>query len=242
MKSNTVFIAGMASAILFAAAGNTLANPRAAEASGADFLVSADDLSGWHVGMFYRYQSREISHGLNNLSQDTFAFHIGRDLFRWLSIYGFVGTVDCELEESFYDSDIAVSYGGGAWLNIVDQDIMSTLSTETRVRLQASAQINAATPEIGGRDYEYTETYATITFSIINEIVGNKKLWPNAIGLFLGPAYSRLENDDLDTTGDNLGMIFGLDVYVTRNVGLSGSYETYGNGDNAVNISFNCRF
>ena len=242
MKSNTVFIAGMASAILFAAAGSALANPRAAEASGADFLVAADDLSGWHVGMFYRYQSREISHELDNLSQDAFAFHVGRDIFSWLSIYGFIGTVDCELEESFDDSDIAISYGGGAWLNIVDQDIMSTLSTETRMRLQACAQINAAKPEIGGRDYEYTETYANITFSIINEIVGNKSFWPDAIGVFLGPAYSRLECDDLDTTGDNLGMIFGLDVYVTRNVSLSGSYETYGAGDNAVNISFNCRF
>ena len=229
-------------ALVFAATDGAVANPRAAEASGADFLIAADDLSGWHVGGFYRYQSREIDRGFDNLSRDAFAFHIGRDIFRWFSIYGFVGTVDCELEKSFYDSDMAVLYGGGAWFNIVDQDLLTSLAVETKMRVQACAQISTATPEMGGRELEYTETYATLTFSVINEIVGNKNLWPDAIGLFFGPVYSDLDSDDLDATGDDLGMIFGLDVYVSRNVSLSASYETYGDGDDAINISINCRF
>ena len=242
MKTNNLYLAGIATAVIIATAGNALANPRAAEASGGDFLVAADDLSGWHVGGFYRYQSREISHGLDNLSRDAFAFHIGRDIVRWFSIYGFIGTVDCELEESFQDSDIAITYGGGAWFNIIDQDLLTPLALETKMRIQACAQISAAKPEIGGYDYEYTETYATITFSLVNEIVGNKNIWPDAIGLFFGPVYNDLDSDDLDTTGDRLGMIFGLDVYVSRNVSLSASYETYGAGDDAINISLNCRF
>ena len=242
MKTNNLYLAGLAAAILCANAGDALANPRAAEASGADFIVAADDLSGWHVGGFYRYQSREIDRGFDNHSRDAFAFHIGRDIFRWFSIYGFVGTVDCELEKSFYDSDMAVLYGGGAWFNIVDQDLLTSLAVETKMRIQACAQISTATPEMGGRELEYTETYATLTFSVINEIVGNKNLWPDAIGLFFGPVYSDLDSDDLDATGDDLGMIFGLDVYVSRNVSLSASYETYGDGDDAINISINCRF
>ena len=242
MKTNNLYLAGLAAAILYANAGDALANPRAAEASGADFIVAADDLSGWHVGGFYRYQSREIDHGLYNLSRDAIAFHIGRDIFRWLSIYGFVGTVDSELENSFYDSDMAALYGGGAWFNIVDQDLLTSLSVETKLRVQACAQISAASPEFAGQEYDYTETYATLTLSIVNEIVGNKHLWPDAIGIFFGPVYSDFDSDDLDTTGDDVGMIFGLDVYVSRNVSLSASYETYGDGDDAVNISLNCRF
>ena len=242
MKTNNIYRAGIAAAVMFATVGDTLANPRAAEASGTDFLVAADDLAGWHVGGFYRYQSREISHQLDNLSRDIFAFHVGRDIFRWFSVYGFVGTVDCELEESFMDSDIAITYGGGAWFNIIDQDLLTPLALETKMRIQACAQISGAKPEIGGNDYEYTETYATLTFSLINEIVGNKNIWPNAIGLFFGPVYNDLESDDLDATGDKLGMIFGLDVYIARNVSLSASYETYGHGDDAINISVNCRF
>ncbi len=242
MKSSSVLIAGLATALVFAAADGAFANPRAAEASGADFLVAADDLSGWHVGGFYRYQSREIDHGVDNLSQDTFAFHVGRDIFRWISVYGFVGTVDSELEESFYDADMAVAYGAGAWINLVDQDLLSTLALETKFRLQANAQISAAKPEIGGRDCEYTETYATLTFSVINEIVGNKNLWPDALAIFFGPSYSKLDCDELDATGDSLGLIFGLDVYISRNVSLSASYETYGDGDDAINLSVNCRF
>ena len=242
MKTNNLYLAGLAAAIICANVGDALANPRAAEASGADFIVAADDLSGWHVGGFYRYDSREIDRGFYNLSRDAFAFHVGRDIFRWFSVYGFVGTVDCELEKSFYDSDIAILYGGGAWFNIVDQDLLTSLAVETKMRIQACAQISAATPEMGGRDYEYTETYATLTFSVINELVGNKDLWPDAIGLFFGPAYCDFDSDDLDATGDNLGVIFGLDVYVSHNVSLSASYETYGDGDDAINISVNCRF
>ena len=243
MKTDNLYLTGLAAAVLFTATvGNALANPRAAEASGADFIVAADDLSGWHVGGFYRYQSREIDHGYYNLSRDTFAFHIGRDIVRWFSIYGFVGTTDFDLERSFYDSDIAVTYGAGAWFNIIDQDLLTSTMLETKMRIQACAQISAATPEMGGRDYDYTETYATLTFSVINEVVGNKNLWPDAIGLFFGPAYSDFDSDELDATGDRLGMIFGLDVYVARNVSLSASYETYGDGDDAINISVNCRF
>ncbi len=243
MKTDNLYLTGLAAAVLFTATvGNALANPRAAEASGADFLVAADDLTGWHVGGFYRYQSREIDHGFYDLSRDTFAFHIGRDIVRWFSIYGFVGTTDFDLERSLLDSDIAVTYGGGAWLNIIDQDLLTSLMLETKMRIQACAQISAATPEMGGRDYEYTETYATLTFSVINEVIGNKNLWPDAIGLFFGPVYNDFDCDDLDATGDRLGMIFGLDVYLSRNVSLSASYETYGAGDDAINISVNCRF
>ncbi len=242
MKSSSVLVAGLATALVFAAADGAFANPRAAEASGADFLIAADDLSGWHVGGFYRYQSREIDHGFDNFNQDAFAFHVGRDIFRWFSIYGFVGTVNCELEKSFYDADSAVTYGAGAWLNLVDQDLLSTLAVETKFRLQANAQICAAKPEIGGWDYEYTETYASLTFSVINELVGNKNFWPEALGLFFGPSYSEIECDDLDTTGDKLGLIFGIDIYVSKNVSLSGSYETYDDGDDAINFSVNCRF
>ena len=83
---------------------------------------------------------------------------------------------------------------------------------------------------MGGRDFDYTETYATLTFSVINEIVGTKKLWPDAIGLFLGPCWSRFDCDDFEQTGNKTGFAFGLDIYVTRRVGLSASYETYGSG------------
>ena len=40
------------------------ATPRAAEASGADYLVSAEDLDGFHIGGYYRYTSREVNHAL----------------------------------------------------------------------------------------------------------------------------------------------------------------------------------
>lgn len=241
MMSNTLKIACIA-AIAAATGLNSMANPRAAEASGEAFPISAENLVGWHVGGFYRYQSRKLSHSVDSLSQDTIAFHTGIDIFRWLSVYGFIGTVDCEFDSPFRDADMAATYGGGAWVNFLDHEILSMLTCETKIRIQACAQYSTAEPEISGKDCRFSETYATATFSIINETVANKFMFPDAIGIFVGPAYSELDCDDIETSGNKLGVIFGLDMIVTRNVSLSASYETYDSGDDAVNISVNCRF
>ncbi len=242
MKSTLKFFAGAAAALL-AVAGSAYANPRAAEASGADYLAAAEDLDGFHIGSYYRYQARELSHGANNLSQDTIAFVLGYDVFKWFSIYGVVGTADAELERYDYgDRDYNMVYGVGAWLNILDHDLLSNLTCESKVRLTATAQCTFESPEINGEEYDATDLYGALTLGIVNELVGNKNIWPDAIGLFVGPVWSTLDSDDIDTTGDEMGFAFGLDLYVTRYVGLSFSYETYGHEDDAVNFSLNCRF
>lgn len=237
----TLKIACVAAAMAVAGT-NALANPRAAEAAGSDFPIAASSLDGFHVGGFYRYQSRDILHDTDRLSQDAIAFHAGVDVVRWLSVYGFIGTVDTEFESKFRDADMAAIYGGGAWVNILDHELLTSLTVETKIRLQACAQASFAKPEVNGEDCGYTDYYGNITFSIINEIVGNRFIFPDEIGIFVGPSFSKFECDDIDTTGSNIGVIFGIDMIVSRNVSLSASYETYDSGDDAINISINCRF
>lgn len=237
----TIKIACVAAAM--AATGMTaLANPRAAEAAGSDFPIAASSLDGFHVGGFYRYQSREVWKGIDDMNQDSLAFHVGYDLVPWLSAFAFVGTVDTEFDSAFRKADRTVLYGAGAWLNILDHELLTSLTVETKIRLQACAQASFASPEINGEDCKYNDYYGNITFSIINEVVGNRFIFPDEIGLFVGPCFTKLKSDDIDATGENVGVIFGLDMIVTRNVSLSASYETYGAGEDAVNISLNCRF
>lgn len=228
---------------LVAATTAVYASPRAAEASGADYLAAAEDLSGLHMGAYYRYQSREISDGFNNLSQDTIAFVLGFDVRSWFSIYGVIGTADAELDRYDYgDRDFGMIYGVGGWINILDHDLLSNLTCESKVRLTATAQYTFESPEINGEECDATDFYGAITLGFVNELVGNKNIWPEAVGLFVGPVWSVFDSDDIDTTGDEMGFAFGLDLYVTRYVGLSVSYETYGHEDDAVNFSLNCRF
>lgn len=230
-------------AVAMTAIGMTaLAYPRAAEASGSDFPIAASNLNGFHFGGFYRYQSREVQDGVEDMSQDALAFHAGYDIIPWLSIYGFVGSVNTEFEPAFRKADRAFLYGAGAWLNILDHELLTSLTVETKIRLQACAQASFSSPEINGDECKYSDYYGNLTFSIINEVVGNRFIFPDEIGLFIGPCFSSLECDDIDTTGEKVGVIFGIDMIVTRNVSLSASYETYEAGDDAVNISLNCRF
>ncbi|MBR0056218.1 MAG: hypothetical protein IJP66_02715 [Kiritimatiellae bacterium] len=217
------------------------ATPRAAEASGADYLVSAEDLDGFHIGGYYRYTSREVNHA-HDLSQDNIAFMLGYDILDWLSIYGVVGTSDAEIKDYDTDRDYDFLYGAGAWINILDHDLLSNLSCETKLRLSASSQITFSSPKVADQDCDYSDFYGALTLGIVNELIGNKNYWPDAIGVFFGPCWSRFDCDEFDQTGDKVGFAAGLDVYVTRRVGLSASYETYGSGDCAVNFSLNTRF
>lgn len=234
--SRIVFAAASAAALCLVAE----ATPRAAEASSSHYLISAEDLDSFHIGGYYRYASREMNHGAK-LSQDNIAFMLGYDVLDWVSIYGVIGSADAELKNFEEDRNYEVLYGGGAWVNILDHDLLSNLSCETKVRVSASAQMTFSSPEIAGRTCDYSDFYGAITVGIVNELLGSKDLWPDAIGIFAGPVWSRFDCDEYDQTGDKTGFALGLDIYVTRRVGLSGSYETY-SGDNAVNFSLNCRF
>lgn len=239
MKLSVKFVAIAATAVAVSVAHAT---PRATEASGADYLVAAENLDGFHLGAYYRYTSREVNHGPYSLSQDNIAGILGLDILDWFSIYGIFGTADAQLDGYFNtDRDYSLIYGGGGWINILDHDLISNLSCETKVRLTASAQITFGKPEIAGIESEYSDFYGAVTLGVVNELLGNKNMWPDAIGVFVGPVWSIFDCDEWETTGDEMGFAFGLDIYVTRRVGLSASYETYGHGDDAVNFSLNLR-
>lgn len=240
MKVTTKLLACLVAAVTVCTA--VYASPRAAEASGADYLVAAEDLDGFHIGAFYRYTCREID-DFDNLSQDNIAFVLGYDLLRWASIYAFVGMGDAQLDVRNYgDHDFSAIYGFGGWVNILDHDLISALSCESRIRLSATAQYMMGSPEINGVEADFSEFYGALTLGIVNELYGKKDLWPDALGLFVGPVWSVYDSDDFEATGSEAGMAFGLDIYVTRRVGISASYETYGGEDNAINFSLNCRF
>lgn len=242
MNSRAILFASLVSAICCAAVIPAFASPRAAAASGSAFMVSADDLSGWHLGGYYRYASREVNDGFNNLSQDNFALTVGHDIFSFLSVYALGGVSNAQLENQYQDSDKVFLYGFGGWLNIIDHDLLSNLSLETKIRLQAFGQISYCNPEFDSGDSNLRDYYANLTLSIVNNLIGNKHFWPEAIAIFFGPVYDKTKGDDLDFTGEEVGFLFGLDIALDRNVGLSLSYEAYGSDDNALGVSLNYHF
>ncbi len=241
MKASKILPVVIVTAI--AAADWSMAVPRAAEASGAHYLLAAETLSQWHLGGFYRYQERDVGSGSDSLVQNKAGVHIGYDVRPWLSVYGFLASARAKLEPyDASDSDAAAEFGGGAWVNLLDHDILGNLTMETRLRLQAIAQISHASfDDVGGKDLTYTEFYSALTLSVISEVIGNKNYWPDAIGLFAGPVYDKLESSDVDDKGEAIGIAAGLDFYLTRDLSLSISYEAF-ESDGAINGALNFRF
>ncbi len=239
--NSTIKILACATTVVAAVCGTAIASPRAAEASGANFLIAAEDFEGFHLGTYYRWNSRETANH-QDLSNDSFAVTVGYNVLDWLSLYVLGGTADVNPPNAFGDRGTAFLYGIGAWANLIDHDIISNLSCETRMRLTASAQVSAASPEIGNEDYDYTETFASLTLSIINDLVGNKNIWPESIGIFVGPVFNKYDCDKVKTVGDEIGFMMGLDVFVSDRVGLSAAYETYNGEDEAITFSLNYSF
>lgn len=239
MKASTILPATVLGAFLcmsLAAQGA----PRAAAASGGNYLIAAEDLSNWHIGGFYRNQDRDLE-GRQSLEQEKFMMHVGYDLLRWFSIYGVVGTTRIQLSPFSGESDADLEIGGGAWANLLDHDLLGGLTAETRLRIQATGQFTHTSPEINGSDVAINELYGAVTLGLVNEIIGNKRYWPEAIGLFAGPVYDRVESSDLDDSESDVGITAGLDFYLTRYVTMSVSYEAF-ESDGAINASVDLRF
>ena len=230
-------------AVALLAATGVQANPRSSVDAGGEYLFSAENLTGMHVGGFYRYAGRTAENDFRGkFTQDNLGFTVGFDVLRWATLYGIVGTTDANFEDSSRSDDYSLLYGGGLWINILDQDLITSLSSETKLRIQGMAQVTCASPEVYGENANFADWYANVTIEFINELVGNKNLWPDALGIFVGPAYSRLSCDDVKLEGKDFGLVFGLDIFMTSKVNLSVSYETYGSDNDAFGASLDIRF
>ena len=241
-KTSVMTVAALCAACLALPA---LAAPRVPEAAGQNYLVAAQDPSPFHFGAFYRNHDRTIN--LDNGGQLTFntdrcGGFLAYDIFDFFAVYGMAAYTWNGLDEFGDKKDNSTIWGFGAWINLFDTELIDGLALENRFRLDANFQFLTGDCDVYSEEMSYTELYGSLTASIVNEIVGNKTMWPEAIGIFFGPTYCDWKSDDFDTKYDNMGFAVGLDVYLTRRAILSAAYEAYEKGENATGITMGVRF
>ncbi len=209
------------------------AAPRAAEGSGMYYAAAAQNLNPFHLGVFYRNHDRniEVSGRPMELDIDKAGMFVAYDLSRWISVYGLAAYTEVGLSGITSSDDQTTEFGGGAWVNLLDHDLTDGLLLENRLRLQAIGQVTTANAEAGFYELNYTEYYGALTLSVVCELVGKKEYWPEAIGLYAGPAYNNLDSSDFEAQGENFGFAFGLDFYLTRKTTLSVGLEKYDDED-----------
>lgn len=194
-----------ASAITQAPADGTIEN----------YAISATDMSGLHFGLQGRYGKRSVTYqgrdGEMTLSRA--GAYLAYDGLRWFTVYGFAGVAETKSNDFFLDGDTAVSFGGGAWAYLIDNDQLDVMSTFSRFRVN-----------IGG-EYAFTdsndlflgEAEGFLTFELLNDTFFPNDIFPSSIGLFAGPVFSYLHGDDVEQdVEDSWGVTVGLSMTFSR--------------------------
>lgn len=237
--SKKLLLAGSVCAV-FAAAPAFAVAPAPADGTSENYAISAMDMSGLHFGLRGSHGDRTVEFGKREgeLELSRVGAYLGYDLLRWFTVYGFVGIANAESDDFFLESDTAVSFGGGAWAYLIDNDQLDIMSTFSRFRVN-----------IGG-EYAFTDSnelwlgqaQGFLTFELLNDAFLTFDLYPSSIGLFAGPVFSYLHGDDVTQDVDDAwGLTVGLSMTFARRTYVSGGIDVFSD-NNVVYASAGVRF
>lgn len=234
--------AAVALSSLSLAAVTASAIPTPGELSGQYYLVEATDLNSWHVGLYGRGHERKLKDDGRKIELEVnraIAF-AGYDVFSWFTLYGLAGVSEMKLNNSYdwNDGDKSGEFGVGAWLNLLDHDAMDFNELCDRFRIQMGLQYSV----ISNDHVDYGEFSGYLTFGIVNEVIGSKEFWPEAISVFAGPCLNVVNCDEYDQKSDDvIGLMVGGEIQLSKHIAFGASAEVYSD-DTAVNGSVSVRF
>jgi len=202
------------------------ADPIPGNQDGSTYLLPAPDLSRFSAGIYLQARAREVkAHNIKNkLETRRTAGYLAYDILPWLSIYG--TAMDSKQKFIYETNEGSTEIGGGIILNIIDHEVMSPTLLEDIVRLTAMIQYTKGEYFFFRKSEDLNEIYGALTLHIINEVDGNKLYWPNAIGFFVGPVYSKLDGENIEEA-QAYGFSLGLEIYFTDRVTLNLGTEQF---------------
>lgn len=230
MKITSKFLAALAISIAFTSAsmaGITVSR----DTDIVDFAINSVDGSMFHFGVHAEGGTRAMEYYGRDVDIDTSRYvgFLGVDVTRSITLFATMGTMISE-EDDFYnfnaENSNAFTFGAGLMFNLIDSDQFELLTTITRYRLQADAEVYYADFE----DYSWTEFDAAITFQLHNEDAHNNlQIFPNQYAIFAGPCVSVISSDELDqSSGSIFGIKGGISLLFTGNTYITGGFEYYG--------------
>jgi opacity protein-like surface antigen len=194
-----------------------------------EYALGAAWLARWVCGAYFGQRERDIE--LKNggfvipLETEKAMIYAGYDVLSWVTVYAAGGGGEAEFAESG-ESDGGGEYAFGVQLRLLDKDVLNSTLMEDKLRISSTIQYGSSEAEFFGRDVEWTELYANILLSIVNDVEASKYFNPFSIGLFGGPVLSDLHSDDMDEDS-MLGFVGGMEVHYTRSVTLTAGVEYF---------------
>lgn len=208
---------------------------------GRKYLVTAEDLGNWCCGLYSSSRDRDVQSGGKTLpmKSHTMAGYVGYSYKPWFITYVVIGNSKTKIGFSGHPNSES-EYGFGMLFNILDHDILDPTLFEDRIRINAGWQYSASKTQWGaGNKTKWRELSASLTVSIVNDIVGDKRYYPMSIALFAGPIYSDIMSSSIDEK-EKFGFTAGLEVFYTQRVSFYCGIENF--GDDAFMGGVNVRF
>ncbi len=223
---------------------NTQAAPIGTSNMGRDYLVNSDPLDNWSVGIFGGIGKRGIdleSGGKADLDINRAMIYVGYDLFSWVTPFAALGVTSSEISSfsAGNGKDTKFAYGAGLLFNILNQEIMDPNLMIDQFRINADVYYNGSETEGLTDTYTWGEFSASLTLGLVNDTVANKELFPESIGIYLGPIYSYYASSDFDAD-TTLGLLTGLNMFFTKRTSFDISAQIF--DEVTINGSLNIRF
>jgi len=187
-------------------------------------------LSRVSAGIYTGQSDREVTLGSSSsitrtLSTTRTTGYLGLSLVPWLNIYGVLGQNTAEIE-FLPKGDSEMALGVGVSVNLLNHFIREAVPMEDAYRLNLGAQYLRCESELGYDTLTWDEIYASLTFSIVNHLDGNKNYRPESIAIYFGPAFSTFRGDSISVETET-GAIAGLEVFVNDSLSLDLGVEYF---------------
>ena len=198
-----------------------------------DFAINSVDGSSFHFGVHAEGGTRAMEYNGTEMDVDVsrYVAFLGYDISRSMTLFVTMGTMVSESDSDAIfalntEDNNSFTAGAGLMVNLIDSDQFDFLTTISRYRLQADAEVYYADFE----DYSWVEFDAALTFQLHNEdAINNTQILPDQYALFAGPCVSVVSSDELDQgSGNVFGIKGGISLIFTSNTYLTGGFEYYG--------------
>lgn len=220
-------------ACLMAGGLTVFAAPRGGSNLDREFVLGSSDKDNWSCGVTFSTRERqvEILEVETPLDSTMLAAYIGYAITPWATLYGIAGEFSSEFDSVFASSkDNSFLYGASLQLDLFSHEIQDPMLMENKIRVNATLGYVASQVEAFGDEQDFQEFQASLTASIVNDVVGSKLFLPESIAVFAGPVYSSTLSDDVDDSpDDNVGMTVGLEIFHTKRVSYYASMEDFDN-------------
>jgi len=222
-----IFLAGAFSLVFLSLNHQVLAAARSNDAM--DYLYPNPSLGRITAGLYGGQVERELALANSPLktiiTSTRFYGYLGYDLAPWLNVYGIFGVNEAELTGT-PAADAETLFGAGLSFNLLNRFIREPVPMEDAFRINGDFRIISTEATFFPDTVSWQEITASLRFGLINFPDGNKHYNPEAISLYVGPAYSYIHSDEVESTQE-LGVLGGIEFFLNDALSVDLSVEQY---------------